>query len=77
MTAKDISAEIWREYDWECQDSGRLRTYRIVEPLTLWVGETTHRVLDSKGVVHCVPTVGHLNCVLRWKPRDPAKPVQF
>ena len=66
-----IGAEAWREYDF-CN-----RVYRISAPLQLWVGETTHRVLDSTGVVHCLPRPGYDGCVLRWMPKDVSHPVQF
>lgn len=71
MDAKDITDELWREYDFGD------RIYRIYEPVKLWIGTTTHRVLDRTGVVHCVPSVGYAGCVLRWDPRDPKNPVQF
>lgn len=69
----DISDEEWREYDF----GGR--TYRIDKPVKLFlrVGGTTHRVVDSEGVVHCAPTVGQDGCVLRWKNFDTDEPVQF
>jgi hypothetical protein len=69
--AKDIRKEEWREYDF----AGRV--YRIVAPQTLWIGTTTHRVLDAAGVVHCLPSPGTVGCVLRWQPRDSSEPVQF
>lgn len=73
----DLADEEYREYDW--LDCGRQRTYRIEAPQRLFIYEgcTTHRVVDSQGVVHCVPGVGHMNCVLRWKTKDPNKPVIF
>lgn len=58
---KDISVEEWREYDFVG------RVYRIERPQKLWVGTTTHRVLDIVGIVHCVPAPGYHGCVLRWK----------
>lgn len=63
----DLRSEAYREYDF----GGRV--YRIDDPKTLYtrVGGTMHRVLDEKGVVHCVPSPGHGGCALRWKPRDP------
>lgn len=75
---KDISAEVWREYEWPIE-GGQFRTYHIDEPVTLFTrpGGTTHRVLDAYGIVHCVPAVGELGCVLRWKPKDAGRPVQF
>ena len=56
----DLTMEVWREYDFE----GRI--YRISNPQKIWLGRTTHRVLDDKGIIHCVPTVGERGCVLRW-----------
>lgn len=69
----DISAELWREYDWD----GRI--YRIDNPVTLYIrpGGTTHRVVDASGVAHCIPSVGEHGCVLRWKNRSGIEPVQF
>lgn len=60
----DLTSEAWREYDF----NGRI--YRIEKPKKLWAGTTTHRVLDSEGVVHCIPTIGNAGCVLRWKGKD-------
>jgi hypothetical protein len=39
--------------------------YRIDEPVALITrpGGTTHRIVDSRGVVHCVP---HKGAVIRW-----------
>lgn len=73
----DLSDEAWREYDMET-DFGR-RVYRIENPKTLHfrVGGSTHRIVDQAGVVHLVPGPGYRNCVIRWMPRDPAKPVAF
>lgn len=71
LEAKDLTSEEWREYDF----AGR--SYRICAPLTLWVGKTTHRVLDTQGVVHCVPAPGVGDCVLRWAPKDVREAVQF
>lgn len=72
---KDLSAEAWREYEF----NGRTTPYRITSPLQLIMrpGGSTHRVIDAEGVVHCVPAPGQQGCVLRWKPKDPANPVQF
>lgn len=54
--------EKWREYDF----GGRV--YRIDNPVSVQFspGGTTHRVTDSKGIVHCVPAPGVEGCVLRW-----------
>ena len=71
MEQKDLSKELWREYDF----GGRI--YRITKPLQAWIGTTTHRVLDASGVVHCCPSPGQGDCVLRWEPKNVAEPVQF
>lgn len=73
MLPHDLTGEEWREYDFGTPP----RIYRIMAPLTLWIGTTTHRVLDHQGFVHCVPSPGWCGCVLRWKPKDPTQPVQF
>lgn len=68
---KSLAKELWREYDY----GGRV--YRIENPVTLWIGNTSHRVLDAAGLVHCCPAPGHQGCALRWQPRDAKEPVQF
>lgn len=69
---KDLRIEEWREYDF----GGR--TYRIIDPIAFYVrpGGSTHRVVDTLGIVHCVPAPGFNGCVLRWKNRG-ADPVGF
>lgn len=73
MKAYDLLVEEWREYDFNN------RIYRILNPKTLFIkeGGTTHRILDSDDIVHCVPAPGYNGCVLRWKPRDLSNPVNF
>lgn len=73
LQPKDLTVEQYREYEF----GGRV--YRIESPVALYsrAGGTTHRVVDSDGVVHCVPAPGQLGCVLRWKSKDPNKPVDF
>lgn len=68
-----LTDEIWREYDF----GGRV--YRIEFPKELWFRSsgTTHRVLDSKGVVHCVPAPGVNGCVLRWAVQPGSPQVRF
>lgn len=67
----DISRELWREYEF----GGTI--YRISNPVSLYVGQTTHRIVDEDGIVHCVPSVGVNGCVLRWKNKDIKVPVNF
>jgi hypothetical protein len=70
---KDITTELYREYDF----GGRV--YRIDFPVTLYYreGGTTHRVVDGKGVAHCVPIPGAFGCVLRWQNKNKDNPVEF
>ena len=58
--------EKWREYEWTIPETGEQKVYRIDEPAEVHAGDTTHRVVDAKGVTHCVPAPGHFGCVLRW-----------
>lgn len=71
MEPKSLRTEEWREYDFEG------RTYRIGDPQELYVGTTTHRIVDAHGVVHCVPAPGHHGCVLRWMPKVGQPMVSF
>lgn len=63
---KDLRVEEWREYEF----GGTI--YRITDPVAFYYrdGGSTHRVVDSKGIVHCCPAPGFNGCVLRWKNRD-------
>ena len=74
LTESDLSAEAWREYFMLHNNS----VYRIENPVKLYMrpGGTTHRVLDSKGIVHCVIAPGP-ECVLRWQNREGFPPCQF
>ena len=82
----DLTPELYREY--EFGPVGNRTIYRIDNPVTLYLYRkidstgrkifgTTHRVLDSEGIAHCVPGVGLQGCVLRWKTKDSANPVTF
>ena len=70
---KYLRVELWREYDF----AGR--TYRIEYPLAFYYrdGGSTHRVVDTNGIVHCVPAPGVNGCVLRWKNKSDFNPVGF
>jgi hypothetical protein len=76
LVEKSLVDEVWREYDIPGRGSG---PYRIWDPVALYYreGGTTHRIVDDKGVVHCVPAPGVNGTVLRWSPRDANRPVQF
>ena len=67
LIEQDISHEEWREYDFAAAE-GYSRIYRINHPKTLYYypGDTTHRVVDTKGIEHCVPAPGIFGCVIRW-----------
>lgn len=71
MESKSIEMEEWREYDFDG------RVYRIENPARLYVGKTTHRVVDANGTTHCVPAPGRCGCVLRWKEREGRDGVTF
>lgn len=74
VPGSDLTDEVYREYD----IPGRHEPYRIYNPVTLFVrpGGSTHRVLDSAGVVHCIAFPGN-GTVLRWAPRDEDNPCSF
>lgn len=74
LIERDISAEEWREVI-----MGIEPPYRILSPKTLITrpGGSTHRVVDSNGVVHCYPAPETGKSIVRWKPRDAENPVQF
>lgn len=71
LQSLDLTSEEWREYDF----NGRI--YRIDQPKELYVGTTTHRVVDASGIVHCVPAPGYCGCVLRWASKTGSKSVVF
>lgn len=73
LERRDISTELYREYDF----SGRV--YRIDNPQTLFYrnGGSTHRVVDSNNVAHCLPAPGVQGCALRWLNKDVTVPVNF
>lgn len=72
LMEKDISHELWREYE----HGGQI--FKIEKPKMLYYREdgTTHRVIDSEGIAHCHPISGN-GCALRWKNPDGEKPVNF
>jgi hypothetical protein len=73
LIKNSIRTEAWREYDF----GGRV--YRIKNPKTLYMrtGGSTHRVVDGKGIVHCVPSPGTNGCILRWQNKNTSVPVNF
>jgi hypothetical protein len=70
----DLTDEAYREYDIPDRDE----PYRIDNPVTLFTrpGGTTHRVLDSEGVTHCIPFPGN-GVVFRWEVKEGKDPVAF
>src|SRR5580692_4248867 len=81
LIKSDLTTESWREYDFIFNEVQR--TYRINNPVTLYLRKTgkehgsTHRVVDDKGITHCVPAPGVWGCVLRWQAKDLNAPVTF
>lgn len=63
----DLKNEIYRVYTWIDPVTKNEIVHRIEEPVLLCVGTSTHRVTDSKNVVHCVPSVGYFGCVITWE----------
>lgn len=76
LKPKSLRDELWREYCWQIEP-GIERVIRIDNPVALFVGASTHRILTEAGAVVCVPTVGEFGCVLTWMPRSGADPVAF
>lgn len=73
LLEKDLSTEQYREYEFTD------KVYKIEKPVKLFYRSegTTHRVVDSEGITHCVPAPGVSGCVLRWKTKDSSVPVNF
>lgn len=74
LTLRDISSEAVRQYE-----AAGVGAYTIENPVGLYTrdGGTTHRVVDSNGVVHCVPFPNEGRTVLRWQNRDLSVPCNF
>lgn len=77
MESKDLSKEAYRRYEWTDPVTGNECRHQIDEPVTLFVGKTTHRILDTNGLVHFVPSVGYFGCVLLTYNKDESEPVNF
>jgi hypothetical protein len=69
MDGKDISNELWRSYSFVDQ-LGYQHEYAVILPKTLYVGTTTHRVVDREGVAHVLPAPGYFGCVLKFEQAD-------
>lgn len=74
LILRDISCEEFRVYKVSGGDE-----YRIENPVGLYYrdGGSTHRVVDSQGVSHCVPFPNEGRTVLRWQNKDLSVPVNF
>ena len=77
IESKDLNKEAYRIYKWIDPVTGKECRHQIDEPVTLWVGKTTHRILDTNGVVHFVPSVGYFGCVLFTENKDKSEPCNF
>jgi hypothetical protein len=74
----DISMESWRRYSWPGAPSPA--SYTIQDPVGLYYheGGTTHRVVDIRGVVHCVPCGRlHPHTVITWETKFGQPPVRW
>ena len=76
MKRLDISDELWREYEY-LDVTTSYKGYHIENPVALFIkeGGTGHRIIDAEGVVHWIPV--NIPHVIRWKPKNPKKPVAF
>jgi len=77
MVAKNLTKEAVRIYEWTDPITGNRCTHRINEPVALYVGKTTHRILDTNGFVHFVPSVGYFGCVLLTENKDKSEPCNW
>lgn len=77
MESKDLRKESFRRYEWIDPVTGNTMMHEIREPVTLFAGKTTHRILDTNGLVHFVPSVGYFGCVLLTENKDKSNPVNF
>lgn len=67
MKALDISTEEYRQYEWKDPVSKEYVAHTGVRPQRLYIGRSTHRVVDSKGVTHLVPSIGQMGCTVEFK----------
>lgn len=67
MKALDISTEEWRLYSWIDPVSMQSVSHGIDKPQRLYIGRSTHRVVDSVGITHLVPSIGQLGCAVTFK----------
>lgn len=80
---RSVTDELWREYEYfgpvVGDDEGVQSLYHIDHPVMVYFRPDGrfHRILDSEGIVHCVPAPGQFGCVLRWMPKDAKNPVQL
>lgn len=79
LVAKDLSGELWREYEFGPAGTDMRTVYRIPNPVLLlyWPDGTTHRIVDSEGVVHLLPRQGLDGCVIRWRNKPGLPAAQF
>lgn len=79
LTAKKLKSEIegLEKYDIENEEYREYilpnkEIYKIVNPKFLYLrdGGSTHRIVDSSGVIHCIPFGKDASVVLRWKNRE-------
>ena len=88
LVKRSIDGETYREYEWNeyiknndglLVSTGARIVYKIINPSMLYIrpGGSTHRVVDAEGVAHCVPAIGIMGCVIRWKNPKGEDPVNF
>lgn len=78
MKEFDLRKEKEREYEFT-DIHGNVIVYKIDSPVKLVLSNsgTSHRIVDSKGIIHLVPSPSKYGCILRWTPRNKEEPIQF
>ena len=77
MESKNLTKEAFRRYEWIDPVTKDTMMHEIKEPVALYLGKTTHRILDTNGLVHFVPSVGYFGCVLLTENKDKSEPCTF
>lgn len=73
MNPHNISGELYREVVWVGKDF----TLRIERPHNLYIGSTTHRVVDALGRVYCYPSPTTGLTYIKWEHCNKNNPVDF
>lgn len=74
LSLRDISTEEVRVYE-----TAGIGEYRISNPVGVYLreGGTTHRIVDSQGICHCIAFPNEGRTVLRWQNKDLTVPCNW